>query len=470
MHDFMQEISNIHCFKYENIWIVFDSVTLSIFKCKEEVYEYLNNILSDCKIVGEIQDELNEYIKRGYFSDTKVPSTMEHFSSTYVISVQNTLECPLNCNYCFAKKIKSNERVMTKQTATKLLDFVFEEFDDKADSYEFYFTSGGEPLTNFSIIKQIYNESKVSAFNKDKNVMVGITTNSVLLDNENLDYLQNEEIALALSIDGEKNIHDKNRIYKNGKGTYDCVIAALNKLKNSDNPYINSPLGLTVLTDETANYIRTLKHLVDIGFKKVVLKPVKNITNEKVNQEYVSSVKVRYKELVDFIKDELINNRWKYILPIINSADFLGSLLIRLLLKQKTIYRCDAGKSRYSILPNGEIYPCDYFSMLPEFKMGTLELGLDDSKNKYWREISCLNVKKCSDCWARFICSGTCYYTMILNNGEPDEFECEIKKYLIEQLVGLIYSIREENQLIFKHLIEKAKKAEERQHDVLKQI
>lgn len=51
--------------------------------------------------------------------------------------------------------------------------------------------------------------------------------------------------------------------------------------------------------------------------------------------------------------------------------------------------------------------------------------------------------KKCSKCWGRFLCGGTCHYNSISlgkTEFDVDEIECEIRYFLIEEsLKRLIY-------------------------------
>lgn len=455
--------NKIHCFPYKDTWLAIDTVSLANFVCRKEMYQYLHGETIDGQAALAIKKQLNDYKATGYFANDSLPESMEAYNSSYVISVQNTLECPLNCKYCFSKKIQSPQKEMTQEMADKVLKFVFDKFDSRADVFEFYFTSGGEPLANFPIIKDLYRKVKMHEKDSYKKVRVGLTTNSVLLNDDIYTYLDKEKIAVALSIDGNKEQHDANRVFYNGRGTYDLVLAALNKLKSSRNPYINNPLGLAVLTDKTDDYIAVVKNLVDAGFNTIALKPVKNCDGPDVDLEYLFMVKKRYGQLIEFLTEELLNNRWKYVMPLLNTNDFMGQLLTRILQRKKVIYRCDAGKSRYSILPNGEIYPCDYFSTSPETKLGTVEEGIDEEKNKYWQGNHCLNQSECGECWARYICGGTCYYMSYINNGRPDTFECELKKDLIENLIGLKYTLKKENVKVYRHLCEQVKKNEENQ-------
>lgn len=459
--------SNIHVFKYEDNWLAIDAVTLSIFELDKQAVDLICN--GNTGDTGrEVEDELKYYSKKGYFTDMEIPISMEAVLSCYCISVQNTLDCPLNCSYCFSKKISCEPRNMNINTAKKIVNFIFDSFDGQAEAYEIAFTSGGEPLSNFEVIQCIYEEGKQLSKEKNKNFRLGFTTNTLLLDEEKLKYLEKEEIGIMISVDGTEKEHNENRKSYGGTGSFQSVLNAVEKLKESPNTSINKPRALSVLTAKRNSYVDTLKYLVDIGFHNVNLKLVRNTDkdNPMIQNEDLEMIKNNYTELIKFLTEEILENRWKYVAPVLDQTNPLGQTIINMMLKKKTLYHCDAGKSKFSILPNGDIYPCDYFSTIPSTKMGNIHTGIDETKRAEWFNNTCNNMKGCSTCWARYLCAGTCYYTRYLNNGFPDNIECELNRFIVEQVSGMIYSINKKGKLQFKHLMKMVKRIKEDTHYV----
>jgi radical SAM protein with 4Fe4S-binding SPASM domain len=99
---------------------------------------------------------------------------------------------------------------MTFETAKNVVDWIFTHVPEYANKVEIDFI-GGEPLLEFSLIKEIF--SYVYGIQPEMPYIFFATTNGTLLTSEmkkwfakRLDYFQ-----LALSLDGRKETHDKNR-------------------------------------------------------------------------------------------------------------------------------------------------------------------------------------------------------------------------------------------------------------------
>lgn len=60
---------------------------------------------------------------------------------------------------------------------------------------------------------------------------ISLQTNGILINKKILDLCSNTRTTISVSIDGPKDIHDKNRVGHTGKGTYDTVLKGLNHLR-----------------------------------------------------------------------------------------------------------------------------------------------------------------------------------------------------------------------------------------------
>ncbi|MEL7658260.1 MAG: radical SAM protein, partial [Bacillota bacterium] len=64
-----------------------------------------------------------------------------------------------------------------------------------------------------------------------KEVSFNITTNGTLLTSEMVQFFQDHEVNLMISLDGPKEINDKNRVFANGRGTFDAVMKQIEMIK-----------------------------------------------------------------------------------------------------------------------------------------------------------------------------------------------------------------------------------------------
>ena len=138
-----------------------------------------------------------------------------------------------------------------------------------------------------------------------------------------------------------------------------------------------------------------------------------------------------YSELFDFYKKEWDAGRYKHIMMTINDFDFSGKIFRRLALEIHVKNRCMFGNRKVSIQANGNIYPCDSFVGMEEFCLGNIYKEID--KIKINKNISLFKCEECSNCWARYLCGGGCWYNSYIVNQnvfKPDSVICSLKKYV----------------------------------------
>lgn len=446
--------NNLHLIKLTDEYIGFDITTLSIFKMKKYTAEYLNGIDIPKEEEEKVSQELQFFKAKGYFTDVLPPENLGDNQINYNISIQNTLECPLNCSYCFSKKIQAEPRNMGLEMADNIVQFIFEYFNEQSEMYEIYFTSGGEPMANFPVIQEVYERSKECGEKYGKKVHVGITTNAILVDDNKLNYLENNDIRIALSVDGKKEEHDDKRKTYGDKGSYDAIMNILPKIHNSKSDTLKRAAAICIITPDKKDYAGIFRHLVDLGFSKVHMKLVRNsdIENPVITMEDVPAIKENYTKFFDFIINEIIENNWKYVIPLLDPNNTVGQIILNILLHNKILYRCNAGRSKFSILPNGDIYPCDYFSIFHETKMGNVRTGISKEMKAEWLDKKSISFEECKNCWCRYVCGGSCYFGRYLNNGKAEPIECEMQKFLVEEVSRMIYTISKSNKKAVKHL------------------
>ena len=100
------------------------------------------------------------------------------------------------------------------------------------DGYAVIF-HGGEPLM---LRKTFFVEmcSHITEAVKNVKLRFSVQTNGVLLDEEWLELLKKHSIGLGISLDGPERIHNKNRIYKDGRGSYMDVREAIRLARSKD--------------------------------------------------------------------------------------------------------------------------------------------------------------------------------------------------------------------------------------------
>lgn len=116
--------------------------------------------------------------------------------------------------------------------------------------------------------------------------------NSLILE---IEYISNNDFTLlnknniisAISLDGPKNINDKNRIFKGGnKSVYDSVMNAIKILKENDYKF---GLSITLSKEVVNEGQKIVKWLKDLDVKDIYFNPLHyNESNDEWEEHYES--------------------------------------------------------------------------------------------------------------------------------------------------------------------------------------
>lgn len=183
-----------------------------------------------------------------------------------------TKDCQLRCKYCYQVD-KSSHSVMSFDTAKKAVDCILKESKSwECDSLVFDFT-GGEPLLQIKLINRvvdyIFALAEKTQHPLRKNIIVRITTNGILYGTKQVqDFINKykEYLRISISIDGDKVHNDLNRIYKNGRGSYDDI---LSNVKLWIEQFSDALTRITVSSANIQYVYECIKHLIELGIKRI---------------------------------------------------------------------------------------------------------------------------------------------------------------------------------------------------------
>ncbi|EKO1024660.1 radical SAM protein [Salmonella enterica subsp. enterica] len=149
----------------------------------------------------------------------------------FINVIKPTHLCNLACRYCYNEDERNP--IMTLITLEKVIKETFDYVETVGGftGVEFIW-HGGEP---FFVGIDFYNYVVLyqKKHNKGINYINTIQTNGTLINNKWIKFIKDNDFIISLSIDGDKNSHDLNRIYKNGKGSFDKVMKGAKKLKQN---------------------------------------------------------------------------------------------------------------------------------------------------------------------------------------------------------------------------------------------
>ena len=346
-------------------------------------------------------------------------------------------DCNLRCSYCFASEgdFGCGRELMPLETAKKSVDFIIENSGGIKNLEMDFF--GGEPLMNWNVVKETVKYARSLEKKYNKNFRFTLTTNGILLDDEKIDFINEEIYDVVLSLDGRKEINDKYRITKTKNGSYDIVVPKFQKLisrRGNKSYYVRG-----TYTKDNLDFTKDVKHLYDLGFKNISMEPV--LCDKKfkasVNEEDINQVLNEYenlcRELIKMKKSGKEINFFNFNIDLDKGPCVL-----------KRLKGCGCGNDYVAITPNGDIFSCHQLVGEDEFKMGNVNVGtFDDDIKKRFLNTSIYHKEKCKNCWVKFYCSGGCAAKNYQHCGNimiPFDINCKMQKKKIECAVALRFS------------------------------
>ncbi|MBR5761872.1 MAG: radical SAM protein, partial [Lachnospiraceae bacterium] len=275
---------------------------------------------------------------------------MKKTSFTIVV----TTECNLNCTYCYEKHF--NRAVMTREVAEKTVEFIKNKIKENKLEYVIIRFHGGEPLLNTEVIKFIMDELETQPCK----IGYFMTTNATLIKEEMLPFLRKID-ALSVSMDGTEEEHDRNRIDKGGKGTYQRV---LEKVKLLLEYMPNLTARMTVTPDTYKNIYTNFISLSELGIRNI--DPFLDFTSDVWTSEMLAEYMDEMKKVAIYIKEKEKEN-------ITIRTAMIGTATTK---TKNTL--CGGGKTSFSITPEGNIYPCMEVAFNKAFLLGNVEAGCDN--------------------------------------------------------------------------------------------
>ena len=159
---------------------------------------------------------------------------------------------------------------MSYEVGKKALDFLIANSGSRRNLEVDFF--GGEPLMNWQVVKDLVAYGREQEKLHDKKFRFTLTTNGVLLNQEVMDFCNQEMGNVVLSIDGRKEVMISCVLSGGGKGSYDRILPkfkAFADSRNQENYYVRG-----TFTHYNLDFSQDVLHLADLGFKQVSVEPV----------------------------------------------------------------------------------------------------------------------------------------------------------------------------------------------------
>ena len=358
-----------------------------------------------------------------------------------------TTACNLNCKYCQANNgTKIPNYYMDVDTAERAVTIALQSPELNL-SFEF---QGGEPLLNYPIIKHIINYAEEN--NKNHFISYSIVTNLTLLTSEMVDYFAEHNVSISTSLDGCEELHNHNRPFKNGEGSFELVKEKIKYLKEN-----NISLGaIQTTTRDSLKYSREIVDTyIDLGFNSIFIRHLTQLGKAQFNWNEIGYTSEQYLDFYKKSLDYIIN----YNIKGIEIKEQHAAILLKRMNGRRTNYMelrspCGAGIGQLAYFADGRIYTCDEGRMLAE--MGNDGFLLGNVRNDSYSSIiekrvckaACAasileTIPSCCDCVYQPYC-GVCPVVNYSLGGdllekEPRSYRCRIYSGMLDYLFELYY-------------------------------
>ena len=357
--------------------------------------------------IAEVWDEIAELIaaEELFTKDSYEPYITDFAKRPTVVKalcLHIAHDCNLACQYCFAEEgeYHGKRELMSYEVGRKALDFLVANSGNRRNLEVDFF--GGEPLMNFQVVKDLVAYGRSLEETHDKKFRFTLTTNGVLLNDDIMEFANQEMGNVVLSIDGRKEVHDRMRPFRKGAGSYDLIVPKFQKFADSRHQEKYYVRG--TFTHNNLDFSKDVLHLADLGFKQISVEPVvaQETDSYAIREEDLPQLMEEYENLaLEMVKRHGKENDFNFFHFMI---DLEGGPCVA-----KRLSGCGSGTEYLAVTPTGDLYPCHQFVGNTDFLMGNVDDGVVNTDLR--DEFKSCNVyakDKCRECFARFYCSGGC--------------------------------------------------------------
>ncbi|MCW5866021.1 MAG: radical SAM protein [Candidatus Eremiobacteraeota bacterium] len=352
--------------------------------------------------------------------------------TTFMVYV--TEECNLRCTYCFVKK---QPRHMTFETAKKVVDYCLQPEVSGQECIGLNFF-GGEPLLRSELLLDLLGYLRTRP--RADRVVLGVTTNGTLAGESVRRFVQEGEVQLLISLDGDEASHHF-RPKVSGGNSWGHLRRNLNKLI-SWSP--SSSIRMT-FHPGSLNLLDKVLAAQELGAGWILLAPVVEADWSQHHEE----LRMPSERLADWFISEF---RAGKIAALHHYWSCLLQYHLRYGTEERPAKACPLGTSLLAFDTAGNILPCHRYLYRKHERFGVAgrQLGLPPRRWDYVH-LSRAQIPDCATCIARTVCAGGCRVIPLeaglgLNGVHPNQ--CLLNRELVLQVDRIYQELRGDPQFL----------------------
>lgn len=304
----------------------------------------------------------------------------------YSLTLELNQICNLRCRYCYLGEKSGAE--MEINTAQKAIDLAFSNTKIHKDRRLWIDFIGGEPLLSFHMIKKLIDYIEKKNESCQYQLFYSTTTNATVLSEEITDYLILKKFSLKISLDGRKEVNDRNRIAVTGGSVHDEITGRLPLLQRYESVTGKYTQVTNVITKNNyLDYYDTLVYLTDaLGFKRI--DSAIDLTAPWDEEELRRLEEIMQSSLWYFLERAAENRgfHWEF-----------ANRMLRFQEKKQRFYTCGGGLVSMYVRTDGSIFACPG-NLRPEMSIGHVDRGYEREKLCFLKTLEGIENERCRAC------------------------------------------------------------------------
>ena len=327
-------------------------------------------------------------------------------------------DCNLRCRYCFyLGKCELYPATPRHRMSDEVLGRMIRTFMQTDQPQHSIGWQGGEPtLMGLPFYRKV-TELQQQYGRRGAQVSNGLQTNTTLIDDAFAHHLAAYNFLVGVSIDGPPAMHDRYRVFMDGRGAHAAVMTGLEALKRNRVEYN----VLTLVSQSNVQRPREIYHYLkdDLGV---------------MFHQYIECVE--FDEAGGLMPFAICGAEWgDFMCGIFDewvacgdtrtvSVRLFDSILMRLVDGIANVCAMARNCEQYLVVEyNGDVYPCDFY-VDPELKLGNImeqtwaELLMSPAYKAFGRRKSQLHAQ-CEACQFLHLCAGCCPKNRPMRGRDP---------------------------------------------------
>lgn len=323
---------------------------------------------------------------------------------------------------------------MPVSIARQIIDFIFSHNPSELKKNISF--SGGEPLLEFDVLKEIISLIENHPAYDSKNVTISLITNGTIFSPEIAEFLKKHSVQFSVSCDGPPSVHDLFRKFPDGSGSSPIVERTITQALE----VFSSVKVHAVYHPKT---IRALPSMVDylssLGFSTVSVNPdftaawtlkEARILPEvygKIAEKHIASSLRRGQYIIDFLDRKM---------HIILGGGYTES------------QKCGAGRGTLAFDHSGNIYACEKMIGLLESedqRIGSVRQGVQAEPLHMRRIPEHMSQAECLFCSIKDYCMHWCFCANYFSSGyinRTGPFLCYHEKATVQAVLNTLQMLQ----------------------------